>query len=157
MANVNHSVLTDPNLHEPKGIAGASSEQVYVSNGSGTGNWRFIKTLIELSFEGYLEDVSSVEKVHIPMPFLGEVKKVITVLEDSISSADSTLTVRDFTGSSMGTITIPHAVSSAGDVATLTPTTNNFVTADSFITIESDGASTNSAKLRFTVIVDRIV
>jgi hypothetical protein len=157
MANVNHSVLTDPNLHEPKGIAAASNEQVYVSNGTGTGNWTFIKTLIELSFEGYLEDVSSVEKVHVPMPFLGEVKKVVVVLEDSISSADPTLTVRDSSGLSMGTITIPHLTSAAGRVHTLGPTVNNVVTENSFITIESDGASTNSAKLRFTVIVDRIV
>ena len=39
MANVQHSALTDPNIHEPKGIASASSGQVYVANGSGSGSW----------------------------------------------------------------------------------------------------------------------
>ena len=39
MANVQHSTLTDPNLHEPKGIAAASADQVYRSNGSGSGTW----------------------------------------------------------------------------------------------------------------------
>lgn len=40
MANVNHSTLTDPYLHEPKGVSFAVSGAVYVSNGSGSGNWR---------------------------------------------------------------------------------------------------------------------
>lgn len=34
-----HSSLTDPNLHEPKGVSTATSGQVYVANGSGSGAW----------------------------------------------------------------------------------------------------------------------
>lgn len=40
MANVNHSALTDPYLHEPKGVATASAGEVYVANGSGSGSWK---------------------------------------------------------------------------------------------------------------------
>lgn len=39
MPNVQHSSLTDPNLHEPKGISTATSDQVYISNGSASGTW----------------------------------------------------------------------------------------------------------------------
>ena len=39
MADINHSALSDPYLHEPKGIASASDHQVYVSNGAGSGAW----------------------------------------------------------------------------------------------------------------------
>lgn len=39
MANVNHSTLTDPYLHEPKGIASAGAGNVYISNGAGSGTW----------------------------------------------------------------------------------------------------------------------
>lgn len=39
MANVNHSTLTDPYLHEPKGIAASSADRVYIANGSGSGVW----------------------------------------------------------------------------------------------------------------------
>jgi hypothetical protein len=50
MANVNHSTLTDPYLHEPKGIATAGTGQVYVANGTGSGTWvenhRFIGAYI---------------------------------------------------------------------------------------------------------------
>ncbi len=155
MANVNHSTLTDPYLHEPKGVASASSGEVYVANGSGSGTWTAKETLIELSLEGYLEDVSSVETVYVPIPFAGTIVKVLTVLEASISSSNSTVTVKNSAGSSMGTLTITASGSAAGDVDTLEPTTNNTVTADSFITIESDGASTNTAKLRFVVVLDR--
>lgn len=39
MANVQHNVLTDPNLHESKGVATATTKTVYVANGSGSGTW----------------------------------------------------------------------------------------------------------------------
>lgn len=37
-----HSVITDPDLHEPKGISTASQGRVYVSNGAGSGSWLHI-------------------------------------------------------------------------------------------------------------------
>jgi hypothetical protein len=37
MANVEHNVLTDPELHEPKGIAAASANHVYVADGATSG------------------------------------------------------------------------------------------------------------------------
>jgi hypothetical protein len=37
-----HNTITDPNIHEPKGVASASSGQVYVADGAGSGDWRFI-------------------------------------------------------------------------------------------------------------------
>lgn len=155
MANVNHSSLSDPYLHEPKGVAAASSGDVYVADGAGSGVWTAKQTLVEEIFNGYLEDVSAVEKVYVPIPFAGTVTKIITVLEASIGSANSTVTVKNAAGTSMGTITVAYSGSAAGDVDTLAPTSNNTVTADSFITIESDGASTNTAKLRFVVVVER--
>lgn len=39
MANVQHSTLTDPNIHEPKGVSTAAADQLYRSNGSGSGTW----------------------------------------------------------------------------------------------------------------------
>lgn len=36
---VQHSALTGSELHEPKGVASASSGQVYIANGSGSGSW----------------------------------------------------------------------------------------------------------------------
>lgn len=39
MATVQHSSLTDPELHEPKGISTAVSNTVYTANGSGSGTF----------------------------------------------------------------------------------------------------------------------
>jgi hypothetical protein len=39
MANVNHSSLTDPYLHEPKGVSSAGAGQVYIADGAGSGTW----------------------------------------------------------------------------------------------------------------------
>ncbi len=37
---VAHSAITDPNLHEPKGVAAATSNKVYVSDGAASGTWQ---------------------------------------------------------------------------------------------------------------------
>jgi hypothetical protein len=42
MANINHSSLTDPKLHEPKGVAAAASGQVYIADGSASGDWKYL-------------------------------------------------------------------------------------------------------------------
>lgn len=39
MANVEHSALTGSDLHEPKGVAAAVANRVYVSNGASSGSW----------------------------------------------------------------------------------------------------------------------
>lgn len=39
MANVQHSALTGAELHEPKGVATATSKQVYISDGLASGAW----------------------------------------------------------------------------------------------------------------------
>jgi hypothetical protein len=36
---IQHAVITDPDLHEPKGVATATVGQVYVADGSGSGDW----------------------------------------------------------------------------------------------------------------------
>lgn len=45
MANVQHSALSDPDLHEPKGISTANVDQIYLSDGSGSGAWTNAKRL----------------------------------------------------------------------------------------------------------------
>jgi hypothetical protein len=36
---IQHSSISDPNIHEPKGASSAPLNSVYVSNGAGSGNW----------------------------------------------------------------------------------------------------------------------
>jgi hypothetical protein len=37
---IEHRDIADADLHEPKGVAAATANKVYVSNGSGSGNWQ---------------------------------------------------------------------------------------------------------------------
>ena len=37
--SVRHSLATDPEIHEPKGVSTASSGEVYKANGTGSGAW----------------------------------------------------------------------------------------------------------------------
>lgn len=45
MANVQHSSLSDPNLHEPKGVSTAAANTAYLANGSGSGAWTPVNRL----------------------------------------------------------------------------------------------------------------
>lgn len=40
MANKEHNTITDPEIHEPKGVSTATVGQVYVANGAGSGAWQ---------------------------------------------------------------------------------------------------------------------
>lgn len=40
MANIEHSAISDPHLHEPKGASSALVGQSYIANGAGSGTWR---------------------------------------------------------------------------------------------------------------------
>ena len=42
MANVEHNALTGASLHEPKGVAAATADTVYVADGAGSGSWTTI-------------------------------------------------------------------------------------------------------------------
>ena len=136
-------------LHEPKGVAAAAAGKVYLSDGLGSGSW----VVPPYTLTTRLDDVSTASTVYIPIPFAGTVTKVVTVLEGSLTTANATVTVKNAAGSSMGTLTITQSGSAAGDIDTLTPVSNNTVTNDSRISVETDGASDTTRKLFVTVYI----
>lgn len=144
-----HSALTGAELHEPKGVAAAAAGKVYLSDGLGSGSW----VVPPYTLTTRLDDVSTASTVYIPIPFAGTVTKVVTVLEGSLTTANATVTVKNAAGSSMGTLTITQSGSAAGDIDTLSPVSNNTVTNDSRISVETDGASDTTRKLFVTVYI----
>jgi hypothetical protein len=50
---IEHSNISDPNLHEPKGVSTAASDTLYVGNGAGSGDW---KKLPITALEGVVGD-----------------------------------------------------------------------------------------------------
>lgn len=53
-----HSTITDPDIHEPKGIAAAIANQVYLSNGAGSGTWSTLATLVQSNNVVYVNSSS---------------------------------------------------------------------------------------------------
>lgn len=147
-----HSALTDTDgIHEPKGISSATNNEVYVANGLGSGTWEpRMYTLCS-----HINDVSVADSIYIPVPYAGNVVRVVTVLEGPIAGSNDTITVRNTAGVSMGTITITQVGSAAGDIDVLTPVGNNSLANNSYIRVDTDGASTSAQTLHITVVIER--
>jgi hypothetical protein len=156
-----HSALTGSDLHEPKGAAGASIGTVYVADGSGSGAWAkvdadSIDTSSVFNTNTYfsthiIDDVSTATTIYIPTTRAVTVVAVTSVLHGAVTIADSTITVKNAAGASMGTLTIAFTGSGAGTIDTLLPASNNTIAANSFLTIETDGGSTTTMPISFIV------
>jgi hypothetical protein len=170
MANVQHADLTDPYLHEPIGIATASVDTVYTADGAGSGTWQKVDedmldtasvyTFIEdgIAAQAFdvtgtwytaveIADVSTASFVLVPVLKNCTLTRIRFVLANAITVANSTITVRDAAGSSMGTQIITQAGSAEGTGFTFTPAANNVLTGPTYVKIETDGASTTTAIL----------
>lgn len=157
---VEHKDLTEANLHDNKGVSVASDNTVATAS-SGATVWQKItssnvdtssifnvnKAYITLT----ISDVSTAETIYYYVPFAGTLDTVGTVLGATIATANSTVTVKDNGGNSAGTITVAYSGSAAGDIDTLSPVANNTFTAGQKLSIETDGASSNTAKLFITL------
>ena len=98
-----------------------------------------------------MSDVSTAGQIHAIVPWNCSLTKVSTVLNGAITSADSVLTVKNNAGSSAGTITVANGSSAAGDIDTLSPSSNNVFTAGQKVEIETSGASSNTVQLDITL------
>lgn len=106
---------------------------------------------------GEIADVSTASSVRIPIvdDMEGEVVNVTTVLGGAIATADAVITVSKG-NSSMGTVTIANSSSAEGDIDTLDPTSaNRFLVAGDWLELTTNGASTNTVPVGFTVTIKR--
>ena len=91
MANIQHKNITDPNIHEPKGVALAAVDTVYVATGSGSGVWKKVDTAItsyiEYSFIGSLSS-STATSANYPTTFT-----TVTAGDTGITNNTNRLTV----------------------------------------------------------------
>lgn len=165
MADVQHNALTSTDLHECKGADSASASTVRVADGAGSGGWQKITTselntssifnVNERSLNITLDDVSTASIVYVPVPWNCTLTAVYTALGAAITGADSTVTIKNNTGTSAGTITVSYSGSAAGDIDSAALVTNNTFTTGQKVIIETDGASSTTAKLYITLVFTR--
>jgi hypothetical protein len=150
MPTVEHSALTTGELHEPKGADTATSGEIYVADGAGSGSWVGRSD----TFTVLIHDISSSGDTYIPIPYAGTVTKVQTVLGGAIAGSDVVFTVYNSAAASMGTLTITQSGSAAGDVDTLAPSSNNTLTASDWIKVNCDGGATSHVDTVLVICVD---
>jgi len=159
-----HSALTGSELHEPKGIAGASADTLYVADGAGSGAFAkidaanvdtsSIKNVNKYKVSLVIEDLSSTAaETFFVFPEACTVTELTTVLSGAISTTDAVLTFTKQSASSLGTITIAQSGSAEGDVDSLSPVSNNTFTADQYLKVAVTTATTGALKAFITVDV----
>ena len=102
---------------------------------------------------GTIADISTAGQIYIVSPVTGVVKAVYGVLNGTIDTADSVLTVKTPAGT-VGTITVAYDGSAAGDIDSLTSgLLNTAITKGAAIEIETGGQSGQTISEFITVIV----
>lgn len=146
-----HNALTGSDLHEPKGASTATSGQVYVADGAGSGTWTTAFNLNKGCLSHSIPDVSTTDTKYLVFPFDCTINKITTVLQGAITGTDSTIAVTKTGGASLGNIIIAVSGSAEGTIDTLTPASNNTLTADQWLKLACDGASTGAQELSLTI------
>lgn len=140
MTTATHASMAGADLHEPKGVAAATINKVYVSDGAGSGSWaKLPASCLTIRFP----DIGAVSSVYIVIPYTCTVNKIWTAVQTIPTAVNTILTCKNNAGSSMGIVTVAFSGAAAGDVDFLVPVTNNTFTAGQILTITSDGGATN--------------
>lgn len=166
MANIEHVDIADPNIHEPKGIAAAAADKVYVSDGAASGSWQKITTdqldtssIISINrdaLSAVIADISTAGFIIIPVPFACTFVSALMILGGAIATADSSISfTRDDAASFGSSVVVAYSGSAEGDDYTFTPSVNTSVSAGGYIKITTDGASTNTIPLFVTVVLEK--
>lgn len=147
-----HSTLTGASLHEPKGAATASSGQVYVADGAGSGSFSTKKGYYVIS--AYAADISAAEDAYIPIPKAGTVVRASTVVGGAVTGGDLGITITNSSAQTMGTITVASSGSAAGTTDSVAISTNNTVTEDDYVKISGDGGPTAHTYIAISILVE---
>ena len=147
-----HSTLTGADLHEPKGVASANADEIYIANGAGSGTWTAADNSIYLTLE--LDDISTASSTWLPSPCTGTIASIQTILHGAISASDATITAEiNGTLVTSSSITVAQSGSAAGDVDSSTPSAANTLAVGDKIEVITDGGSTTAARLTIVLTV----
>lgn len=166
-----HKDITDPEIHEIKDASTAASGEIPIADGAGSHTWGKagldsidLPTLyadIEDSLDDatidiaryywvpvIIEDISTPDKILIPVPDSVTFQSARLVLGGAITVGNAAISFKDGSGNSMGSaVTVTFASSAQGDSYTFTPSSNNVLTGPTYMSIETDGGSTDAQRL----------
>lgn len=104
-----------------------------------------------------IADGSADATYYLVSPFAGDIKKIYTVIDDVVSTADITVTAKiGNTAVTNGAVTIATAGSAAGDVDSATPTAANTLTAGAALNlVVAGGGSGGAPRIHVVVVIER--
>lgn len=112
--------------------------------------------LVRYHITAYMDDISTAGQVYVVAPEAGNIREIYSVIDGAIGTANAVLTSKiGGTAVTNGAITVAYSGSAAGDVDSCFPTAANYVTAGQAIEIETNGASTNTVPVTFTIVIER--
>ena len=152
---VAHADLTGANIHEPKGADTASADTLYIADGLGSGTWdkigadqidtTTILNLNKFSLAVTFPDIGASSSIYVPIPVDCTLTKVTCAIQGLIAGSNTVLTVANYAGTTIGTVTIAYSGSAAGDIDTLAAVSNNDFVANTYLKISSDGATSTTS------------
>jgi hypothetical protein len=149
---VEHSTLTTTDLHEPKGVAAANADEIYIADGAASGAWTAGDNNIYLSV--HEADISTAGSVWIPSPCTGTITKIQTIIDGAIATGDATLTFEiNGTLITNGAITVTQSGSAAGDVDSSSPSAARTLAIGDKLECITDGTSVNTIKVTYMFTV----
>jgi hypothetical protein len=152
-----HKDLTGTDLHEPKGIESASSGEVYVADGAGSGGWSNpldgVNNLNAYELNGVIDDLSTPNSAYyIRVPKASTLTGLRGVESAAITGTDSVISLyRD--GVLLGqSLTVPVSGSGDGVKVSLNLAPAYDFTEGQVLKIVTDGASTGATAFYFTAL-----
>lgn len=145
-----HKDLTGADLHEPKGITGAASGNVYVADGLGSGAWASQNgnnlVVNQYWLTSRMDDLSApASNAFFRVPVRSELFEFTAILRNAITVLDTNVTVWINGVLFPDAMIVPFSGSAAGAMTTKTITTAHTISAGSLIEVRSDGASSTTA------------
>ena len=114
-----------------------------------------MRTLNDYFLTGRIADLSTAGQVYLPCPDGGTVIGLYATLNNAITSADGTLTVKTAKGT-VGTLTCTQSGSAAGSTFEAVFTSaNGEVPTGGYIEVETDGGSSTTCITEVVVVVRR--
>ena len=152
-----HRNLTGNDLHEPKGVENASTGQVYVANGNGSGNWtdRFtgFLNLNRFFLSGVIPNISTPNSsAFFVIPAKASLNRLHAVLSGPLTGAADTLTLYKNGIAQDQVVGIPFTGSGAGVKTTVTFNPSISFNEGDVLEVRTDGASDGDFPLTLSLV-----
>ena len=148
---IQHSVIAEADLHEPKGVSTSSTGHLSTAN-AGVVNWAYPIFTLHLDIVDIVADTS----YFVAVPYAGDIVKWYTCIDNAITTADCSMTLEIATVAvTDSAITITQVGSAVGDVDSATPSAANSVAADGSIEVIVSGTNATATRCHVTIIYQR--